>query len=160
METSYRQLQGTRFAILTSLEQSLISTPQLLPRLLKESINPRSANRGLKDFIPKDPAIFTRSFPGGSFKARPAGHRRGRPPRTSCKHSWQEVLLRQYDGRRCSRPPRSTLQLPLSHRPKGHRRDRPPDNYPSLETDPVSMIFTLPDTSCLIRPFGSTRATE
>ena len=80
--------------------KSLISTPQLLPRLLKESINPRSANRGLKDFIPIDPSIFTRSLPGGSSKARPAGHRRSRPPRTSCKHSCQEVLLRQYDGRR------------------------------------------------------------
>ena len=106
-----------------------------------------------------DRPFFTRGVPGGSSRARPVGHRRGRPPRTSCKHSWQEVLLHQYDGRRRGHPPRSTLLSPFSHQPKGHRPGRPPDNYPSLETDPFSMIFRLPDTSCLIRHFDGTRAT-
>ena len=110
-----------------------------------------------KYFIPIDYLIFTRGLPGGSSKSRPSGHTRGRPPHTSCEHSWEEVLVRQYDGRRRGRPPRSVLRLPWSHRPKEHRRGRPPDNYPSLETDPVSMIFRLPDTSCSLRPFGSTR---
>ena len=54
--------------------KSLISTPQLLPRLLKESIKPPSAKRGPKDFIRMDPPIFTRGLPGGSSKTRLAGH--------------------------------------------------------------------------------------
>ena len=91
---------------------SRISTSQLLPRLLKESTEPRSAENGLKDFIPMDPPILIRGLPGGSAITRPAGHRRGRPLRTSCEHSWQEVLLCQYYGRRRGRPARSFLLLP------------------------------------------------
>ena len=75
LETRYPQLQDTWFAILSSLEPSfLISSPQLLPRLLKESIKPPSAKRGSKDFIRMDPPIFTRGLPGGSSKTRLAGH--------------------------------------------------------------------------------------
>ena len=48
--------------------KSLISTPHLLPRFLKESIKPRSGKRSLKDFMPMDTPIFTRSLPGGSYK--------------------------------------------------------------------------------------------
>ena len=68
--------------------KSLISTSQWLPRLLQESIEPRCAKRGLKVFTPMNPPIFTRRLPGGSSQTRQAGHRRGRPPRTSCEHSW------------------------------------------------------------------------
>ena len=125
-----------------------LSTSKLLPSLLKYSIEPPSTKRGLQDFIHVDPPIFIKWLPGGSAKTRPPGHRRGRQPRTDCEHSWQKVLLSLYDGRRCGRPSRSALLPPCSHRPKGHRRDRPPVNYPSLETDPVSMIFRLPNTSC------------
>ena len=65
------------------------------------------------------------------------------------------MLLRQYDPRRRGRPPRSAAEsrlLPWSHRPKGHTRARPPNNYPSLETDPVSIGFFIgfPDDSCLL----------
>ena len=77
-----------------------------------------------------DRPIFIEWLPGTLAKTRPARHRRGRPPRTSCEHSWQEMLLRQNNGRRCGRPPRSTLLLPLSHRPKGHGRGHPPNNCP------------------------------
>ena len=116
--------------------KSLLSTPQFLPNLLKESIEltPRSSELSLQDFILVDPPIFTRGLPGGSPKTRLAGHRRGRPPHLYCEHSWQEVLLRQNYGRRGGRPPRPTLLLPWSNRPKGHRRGCPPDNYPSLDT--------------------------
>ena len=110
---------------------------------LKEFIESRCAKRGQKDFISIDTSIFTRGLPGDSSETRLAGHRRGRLPRTFCEHTWQEVLFRQYDGRRRGRPPRSTLPLPWSLRPKGPRHGRPPDNYPSLETDPVSKIFRL-----------------
>ena len=75
--------------------KSLSSTSQLLPKLLKESIEPRSAKRSLQDFILVDPPNFSRGLPGRSSKTRLAGHRRGRLPRTSCEHSWQEVVLRQ-----------------------------------------------------------------
>ena len=97
-----------------------------------------------------DPPVFINWLPGGSAKTRPTGHRRGRPPRTDCEHSWKKVLLSLYDGRRRGRPPRQVL--PWSLRPKGHRRGRPPNNYSSLETDPVSTAFFIgfPDASCLL----------
>ena len=101
----------------------------LLPDLLKESIVPRSAKHGLQNINLANPPIFVRGLPGGSAKTRPAGQRRGRPPRTPCEHSWQKVLLSFNDGRRRGRPPRSaaeTLLLSWSHRSKGHRRGRPP----------------------------------
>ena len=130
--------------------KSLISTTKLLPNLLKDSLEPHSAKRGLQDFIQVDPPVFINWLPGGSAKTRPTGHRRGRPPRTDFEHSWQKVLLSLYDGRRRGRPPRQVL--PWSHRPKGHRRGRPPNNYSSLEIDPVSKIFFIgfPDASCLL----------
>ena len=130
--------------------KSLISTTKLLPNLRKDSFEPHSAKRGLQDFIQVDPPVFINWLPGGSAKTRPTGHRRGRPPRTDCEHSWKKVLLSLYDGRRRGRPPRQVL--PWSLRPKGHRRGRPPNNYSSLETDPVSKIFFIgfPDASCLL----------
>ena len=130
--------------------KSLISTTKLLPSLRKDSFEPHSAKRGLLDFIQVDPPVFINWLPGGSAKNRPTGHRRGRPPRTDCEHSWKKVLLSLYDGRRRGRPPRQVL--PWSHRPKGHRRGRPPNNYSSLETDPVSTVFFIgfPDASCLL----------
>ena len=130
--------------------KSLISTTKLLPNLLKDSFEPHSAKRGLQDFIQVDPPVFINWLPGGSAKTRPTGHRRGRPPRTDCEHSWKKVLLSLYDGRRRGRPPRQVL--PWSLRPKGHRRGRPPNNYSSLETDPVSTAFFIgfPDASCLL----------
>ena len=130
--------------------KSLISTTNLLPSLLKDSFEPRSAKGGLRDFIQVDPPVCINWLPGGLAKTRPIGHRRGRPPRTVFEHSWQKVLLSLYDGRRCGRPPRQVL--PWSLRPKGHRRGRPPKNYSSLEIDPVSRIFFngFPDASCLL----------
>ena len=130
--------------------KSLISTTWLLPNLRKDSFEPHSAKRGLQDFIQVDPPVFINWLPGGSAKTRPTGHRRGRPPRTDCEHSWKKVLLSLYDGRRRGRPPRQVL--PWSLRPKGHRRGRPPNSYSSLETDPVSKIFFIgfPDASCLL----------
>ena len=130
--------------------KSLISTTKLLPNLLKDSFEPHSAKRGLQDFVQVDPPVFINWLPGCSAKTRPTGHRRGRPPRTDCEHSWKKVLLSLYDGRRRGRPPRQAL--PWSHRPKGHRRGRPPNNYSSLEIDPVSKIFFIgfPDASCLL----------
>ena len=130
--------------------KSLISTTKLLPNLLKDSLEPHFAKRGLQDFIQVDPPVFINWLPGGLAKTRPTGHRRGRPPHTDFEHSWQKVLLSLFDGRRRSRPPRPAL--PWSLRPKGHRRGRPPNNYSSLETDPVSKIFFIgfPDASCLL----------
>ena len=130
--------------------KSLISTAKLLPKLLKDTFEPHSAKRGLQDFIQVDPPVFINWLPGGSAKTRPTGHRRGRPPRTDCEHSWQKFLLSLYDGRRRGRPPRQVLQWLL--RPKGHRRGRPQNNYSSLETDPVSTVFFIgfPDASCLL----------
>ena len=120
--------------------KSLISTTKLLPNLRKNSFEPHSAKRGLQDFVQVDPPVFINWLPGGSAKTRPTGHRRGRPPRTDCEHSWKKVLLSLYDGRRRGRPPRQVL--PWSLRPKGHRRGRPPNNYSSLEIDPE---FSLSD---------------
>ena len=131
--------------------KSPISTTKLLPKLLKDSFEPHSAKRGLRDFIQVDPPVFINWLPCGSAKSRPTGHRRGRPPRTAdYEHSWQKVLLSLYDGRRRGRPPRQVL--PWSLRPKGHRRGRPPNDYSSLEIDPVSRIFFIgfPDASCLL----------
>ena len=130
--------------------KSLTSTTKLLPNLRKDSFEPHSAKRGLQDFIQVDPPVFINWLPGGSAKTRPTGHRRGRPPRTDCEHSWKKVLLSLYDGRRRGRPPRQVL--PWSLRPKGHRCGRPPNNYSSLETDPVSTVFFIgfPDASCLL----------
>ena len=112
--------------------KSPLSISKLMPDLLKESIVPRSAKHGLQNIILANSRIFVRGLPGGSAETRPAGHRRGRPPRFPCEHSWQKVLLSFYDGRRRGRPPRSaaeTLLLSLSHQSKGHRRGRPPNNY-------------------------------
>ena len=130
--------------------KSLISTTKLLPNLLKNSFEPHSAKGGLRDFNQVDPPVFINWLPGGLAKTRPTGHRRGRPPRADCEHSWKKVLLSHYDGRRRGRPPRQVL--PWSLRPKGHRRGRPPNNYSSLEIDPVSRIFFIgdPDASCLL----------
>ena len=119
--------------------KSPLSISKLLLDLLKESIVPRSAKHGLQNIILANPPIFVRGLPGGSAKTRPAGHRRGRPPRTSGEHSLQTVLLSFYDGRRHGRPPRSAaenLLLSWSHQPKGHRRGRPPNNYPRLCSRP------------------------
>ena len=105
--------------------KSPLSISKLLPDLLKESIVPRSVKHGLQNIILANPPIFVRGLPGGSAKTRPARHRRGRPPRTPCEHSWQKMLLSFYDGRRRGRPPRRSAAenlLLTSHRPKGHRR--------------------------------------
>ena len=129
-----------------------LSTSKMLSNLLKYSIEPPSSKRGLHDFVQVDPPISIKWLPGGSAKTRPTGHRRGRPPRTDYEHSWQNVLLSLYDGHRRGHPPRTVCLLPWSHRPKGNRRGRPPNNYPSLETDPVSTVFFigLPDSSYLL----------
>ena len=130
--------------------KSLISTTKLLPSLLKDSFEPHSAKGGLRNFIQVDPPVFINWLPGGLAKTRPTGHRRGRPPRADCEHSWKKVLLSRYDGCRRGRPPRQVL--PWSLRLKGHRRGRPPNTYSSLEIDPVSRIFFVgfPDASCLL----------
>ena len=52
--------------------------------------------------------------------------------------------------------PAQSFYYPWSHQPKRHRRGLPLNNYPSLESDPLSIVFRLSDTRCLIR-FGSTR---
>ena len=119
---------------------------KLLPDLLKKSIVPRSVKHGLQNIILANPPVFVRALPGGSANTRPAGHRRGRPPRTPCEHSWQTVLLSFYDGRRRGRPPRSAaekLLLSWSHQPKGHRRGCPPNNYPRLFSRPSSSFCIL-----------------
>ena len=54
--------------------KSLISTTELLPNLLKYSLEPHSAKRGLQDFIQVDPPVFINWLPGGSAKTRPTGH--------------------------------------------------------------------------------------
>ena len=54
--------------------KSLISTSKLLPNLLKFSIEPPSAKRGLQDFIQVDRPIFITRLPGGLAKTRPTGH--------------------------------------------------------------------------------------
>ena len=77
-----------------------LSTSKLLPNFVKFSMKPPSALRGLQYFIQVNPPIFIKWLPGGSAKTRPTGHRRGRPPRTDCEHSWQKILLSLYDGRR------------------------------------------------------------
>ena len=135
--------------------KSSLSISKLLPDLLNESIVPRSAKHGLQNIILANSPIFVRGLPGGSAKFRPAGHRRGRPPRTPCEHSWQKVLLSFYDGRRRGCPPRSaaeTLLLSWSHRPKGHRRGRPPNNYPRLCSRPnlSFCILSIGHYFCLI----------
>ena len=132
--------------------KSLLFTSQLLPSLLKYSIDPTSAERGLQDYIQMDQPFFIKRLHSGSTKSRPTGHRRGRPPRTSGELSWHKILLSLHRGRRRGRPPRSVLLLPWSHRPKGHRRGRPPNNYHSLETDPASIFFFIgyPDISCFL----------
>ena len=134
--------------------KSLLLTSQLLPKLLKYSIEPTSAERGLHDYIQVDQPMIIRWLHSGSTKSRPTGHRRGRPPRTSGELSWHKhkVLLSLHRRRRSGRPPRSVLLLPWSHRPKGPRRGRPPNNYHSLETDPASVFFFIgcPDISCFL----------
>ena len=84
--------------------KSPLSISKMLPDLLKESIEPRSAKHGLQDFILVDPPIFITWLPRGSTKTRPPGHRRGRPPRTSGEHLWQTMLLSLHDGRHHGRP--------------------------------------------------------
>ena len=132
--------------------KSLLFTSQLPPSLLKYSIEPTSAERGLHDYIQVDQPMIIKWLHSGSTKSRPTGHRRGRPPRTSGELSWHKVLLSLHSRRRRGRPPRSVLSLPWSHRPKGPRRGRPPNNYHSLETDPASVFFFIgcPDISCFL----------
>ena len=132
--------------------KSLLFTSQLLPSLLKYSIEPTSAERGLHDYIKVDQPMIIKWLHSGSTKSRPTGHRRGRPPRTSGELSWHKVLLSLHRRRRSGRPPRSVLLLSWSHRPKGPRRGRPPNNYHSLETDPASVFFFIgcPDISCFL----------
>ena len=126
--------------------KSPLSISKLLQDLLKESLEPRSAKQSRRDSIVANPSIFITWLPGGSAKTRPAGHRRGRPPRTASEHSWQKVFLSFYDGRRRGRPPRrlvaETLLLSSSHRPKGHRRGRPPNNYPRSCSRP-NLLFCI-----------------
>ena len=96
--------------------KSPLSISKLLPDLLlEESIDPRSAKHGLQVFLLAKPPIFMTWLPSGSAKTQRAGHRRGRPPRTSGEHLRQKVLLSLHDGRRRGRPSRSaaeTLLLP------------------------------------------------
>ena len=79
--------------------KSLITTWKLLPNFVKFSMELPSASRVPQDFIQVDLPIFIKWLLCGSAKTRPTGHRRGRPPRTDCEHSWQKVLLSLYDGR-------------------------------------------------------------
>ena len=132
--------------------KSLIFTSQLLPSLLKDNIEPTSAERGLHEFIQVDQPMIIKWLHSCSTKSRPTRYRRGRPPRTSGELSWHKVLLLLHRRRRRGRPPRSILLLPWSHRPKGPRRGRPPNNYHSLETDPASVFFFIgcPDISCFL----------
>ena len=147
---------------------------KLLPNLLIESTELRSAEHGQQDFILADPPIIITWLPGGSAKTRPAGHRRGRPPRTSGEHLWRILLISFYDGRGRGRPPCSvakTLLLPRAHRPKGHRRGRPPNNYLSSSPNPIyptighsfSSILCYPhvkEDAQRLRPGESTMARE
>ena len=88
----------------------------LLPNLSEETSQSHFAERCLHQFIQKDPQFFEAELPGGVNKARPAGHRRGCPPRLVTKNF-----------------------LPAgSDRPKGHRRGRPPNTYPTFETKSVN----------------------
>ena len=132
--------------------KSLLFTSQLQPSLLKYSIEPLSAERGLQDYIQVDQPIFIKWLHSGSTKSRPTGHRRCRPPRISGELSWHKVLLSLHRRRRCGRPPRSVLLPPWLHRPKGHGRGRPPNNHHSLETDSASIFFFIgcPDISCFL----------
>ena len=68
--------------------KSLLFTSQFLPSLLKYSIEPTSAERGLHDYIQVDQPMIIKWLHCGSTKSRPPGHRRGRPPRTSGELSW------------------------------------------------------------------------
>ena len=130
--------------------KSLLFTSQLLPSLLKYSVEPTCAKRGLHGYIQVDQPMIIKWLHSGSTKSRPTGHRRGRPPRTSGELSWHKVLLSLHRRRRRGRP--SVLLLPWSRRPKGPRRGRPPNNYHSLETDPASVFFFIgcPDISCFL----------
>ena len=132
--------------------KTLLFTPQFLPSLLKYSIEPSSAERGLHVYIQVDQPMIIKWLHSGSTKSRQTGHRRGRPPRTSGELSWHKVLLSLHRRRRRGRPPHSILLLPWSHRPKGPRRGRPPNNYHSLKTDPASVFFFIgsPDISCFL----------
>ena len=132
--------------------KSLLFTSQLLPSLMKYSIEPTSAECGLHNYIQVDQPMIIKWLHSGSTKSRPTGHRRGRPPRTFGELSWHKVLLSLHRRRRRGRPLRSVLLLPWSHRPKGPRRGRPPNNYHSLETDTASVFFFIgcPDISCLL----------
>ena len=94
----------------------LLSNAQLIPNLSKDTFEPRS-ERGPQEFIQSISPLFITRLPGCSAQTRPAGHRRCRPPRTSCEHSWQHVILRQYGGTRFrSRPPRLAFLLTWSYR--------------------------------------------
>ena len=57
--------------------KSLLFTSQLLPNLLKYSIEPISAKRCLQDYIQVDQPIFMKWLHSGSTKTRSTGHRRG-----------------------------------------------------------------------------------
>ena len=134
--------------------KSLLLTSQLLPSLLKYSIEPTSAERGLRDYFQVDQPMIIKWLHSGSTKSRPTGHRRGRPTRTSGELSCHKTLLSIHRGRRRGRPPCPVLLLPWSHPPKGPRRCRPPNNYHShsLETDPASVFFFIgcPDIWCFL----------
>ena len=88
---------------------SLLFTSQLLPSLLKYSVEPISAERGLQDYTQVDQPIFIKWLHSGSTKSRPTGNRRGRPPRTSGELSWHKALLSLHRRRRRGCPPRSVL---------------------------------------------------
>ena len=57
--------------------KSLLFTSQLLRSLLKCSIDPTSAERGLHDYIQVDQPMINKWLHSGSTKSRPTGHRRG-----------------------------------------------------------------------------------
>ena len=57
--------------------KSLLFTSQLLASLLKYSIEPTSAERGLHDYIQVDQPMIIKWLHSGSTKPRPTGHRRG-----------------------------------------------------------------------------------
>ena len=85
--------------------KSILFTSQLLPSLLKYSIEPTSAERGLHDYIQVDQPMIIKWLHSGSTKSRPTRHRRGRPPRTSSELSWHKhkVLLSLHCRRRTDR---------------------------------------------------------
>ena len=81
---------------------SLLSISQLLPNLSKGTSEPCTTKHGLHHLIHIDPQFFIAAFPGGSNKSRPAGHRRGRPPRLVTEYplpAWSDQLMEHRPGR-------------------------------------------------------------